>query len=93
MEKTSLNDGIIDFLQNSSSPMTLESIAEEFKITEFRARRSLDELVCGKKIIKIIPKNKASGRIYYTIVHQKAKEDGGTSTASEKNAIQDSIIQ
>lgn len=89
MEEKRLNDRIIDFLENSPSPMTLESISDEFLITQSRAKRSLDELRAGGKIIEYIPQNKNSGRKYYTVKVEKI----GNIAETVANDIEKAVVQ
>lgn len=92
MNEKPLNDQIIDFLQEASSPMTLDSIAENFDVSQYRATRSLDELMSGGKIIEIIPENKPNGRKYYTVGKEKPEDTiHATYSKAEKTIVQETV--
>lgn len=92
MNEKSLNDQIIDFLKEASSPMTLDSIAENFDVSQYRATRSLDELMSGGKIIEIIPENKPNGRKYYTVEKEKPEDTIHTTySKAEKTIVQETV--
>lgn len=86
-----INDDIVDFLSRSSSPMMLESIADALFVPQERAKRALDELTFGKKVVVYSPDNKINGRKYYTVPTKKIDfEDKKTVNESEKDSVQDS---
>lgn len=89
MQKEDINEQILCFLEDATSPMTLESIADAFVITQNRAKRALDELQAGGKVIVFSPQNKSNARKYYTTKKEKfdCKDENG------ENYLQKSIVQ
>lgn len=92
MQEKNINEQILSFLKDATSPMTLESIADEFVIPQNRARRALDELQCGGKVIELSPENKNNGRKYYTTTDKTPHfTDRDKDNYLEKTIVQETV--
>lgn len=70
-----INKKILDCLENSKTPLTLDSISEHFDYSLYRTERALDELIMGGLVVKIFPQNSSiAKRAYYTNAKSKIKE-------------------
>ncbi len=75
MAEENINDRILEYLDFTQSPMTLDSISEYFNLSRNRAERALDELIMGGLVLKIFPQNSnIDKRAYYTNAKCKIKE-------------------
>lgn len=92
MQEKNINEQILSFLEDSTSPMTLESIADAFIIPQNREKRALDELQCGGKVRELSPENKNNGRKYYTTTTKKFDcIDENIDNHLEKTIVQETV--